>query len=96
MKGRIGKAVSCDSGRGKGTSLSLMIEPKDEARGDSFLKQQLWVRKTMALIVTHGMTLEVLTPLGLPSFSRDTGDMNTLLNIYYVEMLGLHSGKIGC
>lgn len=66
--------MSCDSGRGKGTSLSLTMEPKDEAGGDSFLKQQLWMRKTMALalIVTHGMTLGV-DPSGSPFFLKRYG-----------------------
>lgn len=48
------------------------MEPKDEAGGASFLKQQLWVRKTMALRVTRGVSLGG-APLGLPSFSRDMG-----------------------
>lgn len=43
--------MSCDDGKGEG-GFSLTMEPKDEAGGAFFLKQQLWMRKMVFLIVT--------------------------------------------
>lgn len=57
-----GKRPVTVAGRG---DVPLAMEPKDEAGGASFLKQQLWVRKTMALTVTLGVA-----PCGSPFFLR--------------------------